>query len=492
MNYRNNPLRKSLLRRQVLSWFLMILAVMALAVGIEILIGQKLFSEYDLLLQDNAACYDAQEAIEQESDAFEDYVREASQQNLQNYQNACAATRACLDALPFDYGQIGEERYARTWNLVHGYEGYAQYRDAFFELDPASEDYVEEMYRVIQMQDHLSGYALRLVQVTLEESNRLYGVRASLFQMMPVFFGFLLFATLAATAAILRHLSKTVVLPLVRMAQASRKITENDFSGEDLPVESGGEVSELTASFNRMKHAMHEHIATLEVLHQEELAKLELEKNLDHTRLEMLKSQVDPHFLFNTLNMISCMARLEDAGTTDKMIVSLGNLFRYNLRTKEQEVYLEQELEALDDYIYIQQMRFDSRITCKKMIHVDPWQVKIPSFSLQPLVENAFSHGLNAREEGGRILVRIWQEGEKLIVSIADNGRGMNSAELSALNRSMLESEQTGKGIGLGNIHRRIAMLYPDGALRIYSREGRGTIIQLIIPQTVNPEGDKK
>lgn len=80
----------------------------------------------------------------------------------------------------------------------------------------------------------------------------------------------------------------------------------------------------------------------------------------------MLKSQVNPHFLFNTLNMISCMARLEDASTTDQMIVHLGNLFRHNLRTKRQQITLEEELDGLEDYIYLQQMRFDGRITVEK------------------------------------------------------------------------------------------------------------------------------
>ena len=213
------------------------------------------------------------------------------------------------------------------------------------------------------------------------------------------------------------------------------------------------------------------------------MEKLEMEKNMEHIRLEMLKSQVNPHFLFNTLNMISCMARLEDAETTDRMIVSLGNLFRYNLRTKEQEVYLEQELEALEEYLYIQQMRFDSRITCKKDIRVDPYSVRIPSFTLQPIVENALGHGMRAKEEGGRILLKIWQEGNMLTISLMDNGQGMNAEEKAALRQKILSSEKTGRSIGLGNICRRMAMLYPDGALKVYSKEGRGTIIQLKIPQ---------
>lgn len=477
------------IHHKVMVWITVILLAMLSSTGISILIGQQMSQEFDLLLEDNVACYDVQEAIKEEKRTFEVFVRESSLENWNNYENACAEAQRSIAALPFDYEKLGEERYARTWNLVHGYEGYVPFRDAFIQQNAAQENRVDDMYRIIKMQDYLSDYALRLTQVTLEQSNNAYGTKASMFEILPWLCGTLFAIAVILVLAIMNTLSSTVVQPLIRMAQESRKITENDFSGADLAVESSDEVGELTHAFNRMKHAMAEHIATLEALHQQELEKLELEKNLDLTRLEVLKSQVNPHFLFNTLNMISCMARLEEADTTDRMIVSLGNLFRYNLRTKDQEVYLEQELEALDDYIYIQQMRFDSRIVFNKIIHVDIHNVKLPSFTLQPVVENAFTHGLKNREEGGRILLRIWQEGNQLIISIVDNGKGMSEEELSTLSQTILDSETTGKHIGLGNIRRRISMLYPDGSMHIYSREGCGTAIQFIIPQTAESEG---
>jgi sensor histidine kinase YesM len=202
----------------------------------------------------------------------------------------------------------------------------------------------------------------------------------------------------------------------------------------------------------------------------------------------MLKSQVNPHFLFNTLNLISCMARLEDAPDTDRMILSLSGIFRYNLRTKEQIVLLDQELEALDDYIHIQQTRFGGRITYRKQIEVDPTGVSIPSFTLQPIVENAFIHGLSRCEQNGRIFLRIWQKDDNLYLSVMDNGAGMDENQLAELKNRMMRSEQTGRGIGLGNISRRISMLYPEGDLRIHSKPNRGTVIQCIIPQKARGE----
>lgn len=471
------------LRAKATGWLAAILLVTLISIGIATAVGQWTVKAFDTLLDDNAACYAVQDAIKEETRAFEHYVREPSQESSQTFADACAAAEESLAALPFDYAKIGEDRYARTWSLRQGYAGYQKARDAFLQLAPSAEDYVERMYAVMDQQDYLAEYALRLTQATLEQENTTYSSHATRLQRLPWLYFGLLAAAVALMLLLIRVLNRAVVQPLLRLAQASRSIAGGDYTGADLPVHSGDEVGQLTGTFNRMKHAMAEHLSTLNALHREEVRNLALEKDLEHTRLEVLKSQVNPHFLFNTLNMISCMARLEDASTTDQMIVHLGSLFRHNLRTKQQEVTLEEELDGLEDYIYLQQMRFDGRITVEKKIEADPAAVRLPSFTLQPIVENAFSHGLKSCEEGGRILLRGWMQGRTLILTVADNGRGMTPAELDALQEKIAQSERTGRSIGLGNISRRITMLYPEGRMQVFSREGHGTVIRFEIPQ---------
>ena len=471
------------LRAKATGWLAAILLVTLISIGIATAVGQWTVKAFDTLLEDNAACYAVQDAIKEETRAFEHYVREPSQESSQTFADACAAAEESLAALPFDYAKIGEDRYARTWSLRQGYAGYQKARDAFLQLAPSAEDYVERMYAVMDQQDYLAEYALRLTQATLEQENTTYSSQATRLQRLPWLYFGLLAAAVALMLLLIRVLNRAVVQPLLRLAQASRSIAGGDYTGADLPVHSGDEVGQLTGTFNRMKHAMAEHLSTLNALHREEVRNLALEKDLEHTRLEVLKSQVNPHFLFNTLNMISCMARLEDASTTDQMIVHLGSLFRHNLRTKQQEVTLEEELDGLEDYIYLQQMRFDGRITVEKKIEADPAAVRLPSFTLQPIVENAFSHGLKSCEEGGRILLRAWMQGRTLILTVADNGRGMTPAELDALQEKIAQSERTGRSIGLGNISRRITMLYPEGRMQVFSREGHGTVIRFEIPQ---------
>ena len=471
------------LRAKATGWLAAILLVTLISIGIATAVGQWTVKAFDTLLEDNAACYAVQDAIKEETRAFEHYVREPSQESSQTFADACAAAEESLAALPFDYAKIGEDRYARTWSLRQGYAGYQKARDAFLQLAPSAEDYVERMYAVMDQQDYLAEYALRLTQATLEQENTTYSSHATRLQRLPWLYFGLLAAAVALMLLLIRVLNRAVVQPLLRLAQASRSIAGGDYTGADLPMHSGDEVGQLTGTFNRMKHAMAEHLSTLNALHREEVRNLALEKDLEHTRLEVLKSQVNPHFLFNTLNMISCMARLEDASTTDQMIVHLGSLFRHNLRTKQQEVTLEEELDGLEDYIYLQQMRFDGRITVEKKLAADPAAVRLPSFTLQPIVENAFSHGLKSCEEGGRILLRGWMQGRTLILTVADNGRGMTPAELDALQEKIAQSERTGRSIGLGNISRRITMLYPEGRMQVFSREGHGTVIRFEIPQ---------
>ena len=476
------------LRRRVTAWLAAILLVTMLSNGIATVVGQWAVRAFDALLADNAACYTVQDAIKNETRAFARYVRQPTSESEQAYTAACAAAEQSLAALPFDYARIGAERYARTWNLLQGYEGYRQERDAFLRLSPAADTYIERMYHVMALQDYLAEYALRLTQATLEQENTLYSSTAAHIRHLPwLYLG--LFLTAAALMVLLvRGLSRAVVRPLLELAQASRSIAEGDLSGPDLPIKSSDEVGRLTGTFNQMKHAMAQQLSTQQALHREEMRNLALEKDLEHTRLEVLKSQVNPHFLFNTLNMISCMARLEDASTTDQMIVHLGSLFRHNLRTKRQQITLEEELDGLEDYIYLQQMRFDGRITVEKSIRVQPAAVLVPSFILQPVVENAYSHGLKSCEEGGRILLRAWMQGSVLVLTVADNGRGMTAEELDTLQARIAQSEQTGRSIGLGNISRRIGMLYPGGKMQIYSRAGHGTVVRFELPQTQQPE----
>lgn len=481
------------LKQKLGVYTVVVVLVLGLSVIFNVQIMEYAQGSFSEILDDNAKCHDFQEAIELEAEAFETYVRNRNESNWQNYVLCCVRSERCINSLPFEYEKIGRERYARTWNVKNAYEKYRESREEFLSMNVLDENYIASLYRIYSMQQYIRDYAKSLVQVTFTGGNNSYQAKIPMFRLIP--YVILIFSCVLVVLLMFfsRIFSNTLVKPLVKLAHCSRKIANNDFSGTDLQVSNRDELGELVQAFNKMKHATEGYINTLkknnemaELLHKEELERMDMEKQLDTARLELLKSQINPHFLFNTLNMIGCMAKLEDAETTETMIYSMSSLFRYTLKTTEQTVPLAREMKVVEEYIYIQKMRFGSRIQYESSIEVDPDSVMIPAFSLQPVVENAILHGLSKKEQGGRLYLRVWTWKKNLIISVADTGLGMSSEILEALNEALGSRSTSRVGIGLGNIYKRIRTMYKNGDMKIYSRPNCGTVVQMVIPQNEN------
>ena len=222
------------------------------------------------------------------------------------------------------------------------------------------------------------------------------------------------------------------------------------------------------------------------------MEKLEIEKQLETMNLKLLKSQINPHFLFNTLNVIAGTANLEGASTTEQMTEALSSLFRYNLKTQATEALLSQELKIARDYMYLQKMRFGARVEFEINCEVDENRFIVPTFTFQPLLENAVIHGISPKVEGGKITVWIRSNDDRLLIDISDSGKGMDEELLEKVKKQLKVGEDTAidadsVGIGLGNVSRRIRTMYEDGSLEINSKEEEGTTIQISIPlQGVN------
>ncbi len=446
------------------------------------------------ILNDNARCGAFLEAMEAEKDAFQSLVRENTKENAEVYEEAVKETKRSVSRLPYSYQTIGSRRYARTWSIKNAYETYTALRDQLISMEPSEPEYVQKLYWIYDMQEYLVLYGKRLIQETLNQGNVSYQEKAGRFSRLP--YGLLAVSglMLAVILWLTKVLSNTMVNPVLKLSESSTRIESGDFTEEDVQIENQDEMGQLVRNFNRMKHAMEEHIHTLQEkneistrLHREEVERMETEKQLEAARMELLKSQINPHFLFNTLSMIACMAQLEDAEVTEKMITSMSSLFRYNLKTSEQIVALKQELDVVEHYIYLQKMRFGSRVAYRTMIQVDPGQIRVPAFTMQPLIENAIVHGISKKESGGMVFVRIWKKENQVIISVADSGMGMSIERLCELREGLKGGKTAKVGIGLGNICKRISSMYQKGTFQIYSTEGHGTVVQMGIPQDEEP-----
>ena len=216
----------------------------------------------------------------------------------------------------------------------------------------------------------------------------------------------------------------------------------------------------------------------------------EQEKLLLAARVAALASQINPHFLFNTLTSISSLIRSQPE-TARTLIVKLSGLLRRLLRSQEHFVTLREELEAIDEYLDIEAIRFGPKLTIEKSIDPASLDVVVPSMLLQPLVENSIKHGLSPKIGEGRILIRSTRQNGHSIIDIIDNGVGISRAD-NGVGVSHAQSERAnltaGSGIGLQNVNERLRVIYgANYQLQLDSVPGEGTCARIVIPELVVP-----
>ncbi len=457
--------------------------------------------DFSVILNSNSVATDFVQCMEEEESLFVTYAKTGKKDARDALEQAIAQTQKVVEQLPYDYEKTGEARYAKTWSILNMYQVYCTKRDRILNGGERTLEYITDLYEVYDMQNYLQNYAKLLMRDTLEDGVSVYAGKVRMIMVLPALL--LLFELLFffCTRKLAELLNISIVSPVVELAEASRRIAENDFFIDDIKVRSEDELGELVVAFNKMKYATGEYIMALEerrkamdLYHAEELEKIKIAARLDAMELDLLKSQINPHFLFNTLNVIGGMADLEGAQTTEAMIQSLSFLFRYNLKTPEKKVSLARELKIVRDYMFLQEMRFGGRITYEIDCQTDAEVVLIPTFTFQPLVENAIIHGLAPKEEGGRILIRVRERHGRICIVVADSGVGMDLEALRCLWQE-LRGNKTGRtdrtSIGLSNIYKRVHMMYQNGTMRIHSKCGRGTIIRIWIEDERGNHGGK-
>jgi sensor histidine kinase YesM len=202
-----------------------------------------------------------------------------------------------------------------------------------------------------------------------------------------------------------------------------------------------------------------------------ELERMNLEKLLVNARLEGIKNHLHPHFLFNTLNTISMLVRKQDNQKAVDVIASLGDLLRYMLENRENNwTTLGKEEEVIQLYLSIEQIRFQNRLEYTVDIPEELKNIKVPDLLLQPLVENAFKHGLKDKTEKGTIKITAFQYGNELYLTVCDNGKGFDIQEVE-------------EGFGLKSTKERLEKLYSTRAhFEIDSKPGEGTRINIRLP----------
>ncbi|TCL61489.1 two-component system sensor histidine kinase YesM [Hydrogenispora ethanolica] len=277
---------------------------------------------------------------------------------------------------------------------------------------------------------------------------------------------------LGALLIVSAFISWTITHPLHRLSLLMQQVPKGNFAVR-ADIRGRDEVAQLGASFN----VMVQEIAVLIQKLQEAQAMRE------QARLEALQAQINPHFLFNTLNDIKWLATLNGAANVSQMIAALGKLLETTVGRSDALIPLSEEIQCIESYVLLQKMRYGNKFEIRYEIAPPLLDYRVPQLVLQPLVENAIIHGFEDMDSGGEITITGYCREDRTYIDVTDNGKGIAAAKIEQL----LEAENRQKGrfnnVGLRNVNERIALYFGKRyGLTVASREGSGTRIRLCLP----------
>jgi len=289
-----------------------------------------------------------------------------------------------------------------------------------------------------------------------------------------------------------------VTVPMNRLAWAAAELSSGNFEFDDIDLGSVTEVDAVITAFNTMKRDIRQYIAELNRQQQieqgymnERLRNLKMEQLLKRMELYTMQAQMNPHFLFNTLNTGVQLAITEDAEKTADFMEHLADFFRYNMRERNLIVSLRREIEGLEAYLYILRIRFPKSLGFSMEVPEELLDLcTVPALMLQPLVENSVIHAFKGIDRPGQISIKVWKDGSVLVLSVRDNGIGIPPDTASRLlERHNRDVDHDSKVMGLENVIHRLHFFYPDDpeVVVIHGDPGRGTEIRIRIDTEVEP-----
>src|SRR5690554_4972668 len=368
------------------------------------------------------------------------------------------------------------------------------YHDELFEDIFATDFANPEIYTILTNIKTLYSYMNRHTQTMIHSylgysSNKYIGILKS-YQDMEKNIYLVIILTSIMCFVFALALSNDILKTIDELSNVAHSLSNGHWEISDIKQNKYEELNILGQTFNLMKNNINKYIrelkekSQLEIkLNKERMDNIEKDRLLRESQLLNLQMQMEPHFLFNTLNTVARIAMFEGAQKTLELIVAISKIMRYNLNNKGKMVELNKEIEVLEAYLIIQQVRFQEQMDFKINIEGDISGIRIPPMILQPVVENAIIHGLSDKLKDGKLDIRVVKKSKLLKIKISDNGKGIKKDKLSSIFQQKERKENASTtGLGLLNVKKRLEFYYGTDLINISSIYGQGTDVKIKIP----------
>ncbi|MFP4211445.1 MAG: sensor histidine kinase [Alkalispirochaeta sp.] len=494
-----DAVRSMTLRRQQLLFFSVVTVFVLVLIGTSIGVTARYARVFGSNLNRYFLIHELRTALSSADENLDLYSRTRDESFLDAmWDDATRVRDRYLELVRLEFADVPSRLEVRA--IYYGLRAYERAaRDGIDRFAGDPDDAYRILSRAHRIQGYIDMYLERLFQIQLEAGQKGYEIASIQQERIRVFGlgGIVVVAAALTTFALL--FSRSVTRPLDQLVAEAHALAAGEFDRGEMALPESRELREVALAFNRMTRGIRELVADLKdqhelerKLHQQELSNMSMERHLREAQLVALQSQINPHFLFNTLNSVARTARIEGARGSERLIRGLSSVLRYILRNPRQSVSLREEMRVIEDYLALQAVRFGSRLIYRIEVADTVEDVQIPPLILQPLVENAVIYGVEPKEEGGTVTVSAAADtgGNRLVLTVRDDGTGMDQEMIGELMRR--EIDTTGdatSGIGVLNVRARLALFFgEDHRFSIDGAPGTGTTVTVEVPRQSRAE----
>ncbi|MCR4896164.1 MAG: histidine kinase [Lachnospiraceae bacterium] len=440
--------------------------IFSLVVIVVLLLGiNSLSRRMEESYQDNLHLNEAIEALDNLQRAMTEYLNSKSTDSLSDYYSREQAFSGMVRELNERITDRTPDRMERNIKFMS-----EDYLERVAETIEAKRGRNIEKYRTSyeetnRQYEYIKAYMRSLNEERFAENSARYTALARNFRRFEFLAMSVMIVVLLGSAFLITGLTGTIIYPLRELARTADEVSNANFDVE-LPASSGSdEVGRLNTAFRKMLISIRDYIDRLRTSMENEqiMQKRELmmETHLKDAQLKYLQAQINPHFLFNTLNAGAQLAMMEGADRTYEYVQTVADFFRYNVKKLDAPVTIEEEVNLVDAYISILNVRFSGDIHYDRQVDKRLLNVKMPGMILQPIVENAVNHGIREMGDRGHIDLKVYRDEDRVYISVRDNGKGMSPEDIEKVVACRWESDEKksdGGGIAMDNVISRLKL----------------------------------
>jgi len=483
--------RPRTVRGKILANSALILSLLAAATLYSEFTSLELDRSVEALFRNNLELEQIETTLDATESNFSEYLRTKSSDSLKDFIKT--STRLSEQARSLNRGVVSEDILLLQYDLTRAFDSYLRAAEAGVEAKRARDisGYAERFETAGR---HANGARILIADLQSKFLSRSLQAFSTYRGLIP---GVLLSdAALVLAAALLGFsllwgYSRGLTDPLRRLAEAAVAVGRGDYQAALPLVDTHDEIGTLARTFDQMRHSVRQSFLDIQAraevertLLEERMRVLELGHRLKDAELVALQTQINPHFLFNTLAAGIELAGTEEAARTEDFLQNLAVFIRYALTPPGRFVAVADEIECVKRYVWLLRLRFRSRFAFDVQVDENLLDFEIPALILQPLVENSVGHGLADRESGGLVTVRGRSERGVAVLSVRDNGAGMERTEMDSILSEARGELPSLHGIGLRNVIRRILLsTNGQGRVELGGGPGDGLEVKIFVPR---------